>query len=185
MSEGSGAATVAVMTAMRERRLLGLRLNAPEWRTLERAEGFRVFERSFLAFPHRMVVVQPDFANFASKYKQSFAYLPLSAFAPSGSPAPERDFLRRCLAGIRPEFAERGESAEVLYLGGRFVGDRKNGVGIEWLAPFDAVEKSAKVVSKRTCLDSIVPALERGIGPEEGGVYAPYAGDGIFHLLSM
>jgi hypothetical protein len=185
LSEGGGAATVAVMTAMRERRLLWLRWNAPEWRTLERGEGFQVFERSFLAFPHRMVVVQPDFANFASKYKQSFAYLPLSAFAPSRSPAPERDFLRRCLARIRPEFAERGESAEVLYLDGRFVGDRKNGVGIEWLAPFDVVEKSAKVVSKRTCLDSIVPALEHGIGPEEGGVYTPYAGDGMFHLLSM
>jgi len=88
------------MTAMRERRLLGLRLNAPEWRTLERAEGFRVFERSFLAFPHRMVVVRPDFANFASKYKQSFAYLPLSAFAPSGSPAPERDSCADALRGF-------------------------------------------------------------------------------------
>jgi hypothetical protein len=173
------------MTAMRERRLLWLRWNVPEWRTLERGEGFRVFERSFLASSHRMVVVAPDFANFAAKHRQSFVYLPLSAWAPSRSPGPERTFLRRCLERIRPEFAEPGESAEVFHLEGGFVGDRKGGVGIEWLAPFDVIEKSGKVVSRQTCLDWILPALRRGIGPDEGGIYTPYAGEGVFHLLSM
>ena len=184
MSPASEPATVAVMTAMRQRRLLWLRSSAPVWRTVERREGFRLFEQSFLASPHRMVVVAPDFANFSSRYNQSFVYMPLTAFA-SKSAAAEQKFLRGCIDRIRPESAERGENAEVLHLDGKFVAEAKGTVGIDWTAPFDVVAESGKVVSKRTCLDWIQPALRRGIGPEEGGIYTPYGGEGIFHLLSM
>ena len=173
------------MTAMRQRRLLWLRWNAPAWRTVERREGFRLFEQSFLASPYRMVVVAPDFANFSSRYNQSFVYMPLSAFTPAKSAGAQREFLRRCIDRIRPESAERGENAEVLHLDGKFVAEAKGTVGIDWTAPFDVVARSGKVVSKRTCLEWIQPALQRGIGPEEGGVYTPYGGEGIFHLLSM
>ena len=178
-------ATVAVLPAMRQRRLGWLRWNVPEWRTLERDAGFRAFEQSFLASPWPMIVVAPDFAGFDSRCRQTFAYLPLAAFTSARSGAAERQFLRRCIDTIRSGRAEPGEAAEILQIDGSFVADRRGGVGIAWTAPFDVVEASARVVSKRTCLDSIVPALRRGIGADEGGVYTPYAGEGIFHLLSM
>ena len=185
MSRGTDASTLAVMTGMAERRLLWFRRSVPQWSTMDRAAGFRAFERAFLASPYRMVVVGADFTKFEPRYHQGFVYMPLSKFTPDKSTAPEREFLRRCIDRIRPEHAELGEKAEVVYLDGKFVGDLNGGVGIRWTASFDIVEKSAKVVSKQTCLDRIVPALRRGIGPEEGGVYTPYAGDGIFHLLSI
>jgi hypothetical protein len=185
VSRGAAAATLAVVTGMKERRLLGLRWRVPEWRTMDRAAGFRAFSAGFLAFPHRMIVVAPDFSNFESRYHQAFVYVPLSDFTPAKSKAAEREFLRRCIDRIRGERAERGEKAEVLCLDGKFVGDLKAGVGIGWSAPFDVVEHSGKVVSKQTCLDWILPGLRRGIGAEEGGVYTPYAGEGIFHLVSM
>jgi hypothetical protein len=181
---GAEPATVAVMAAMRERRLLGFRRQVPEWRTLPRDDGFRLFEQAFLASPHRMIVVVPDFANFNARFHQTFAYLPLAAFD-RGTGAAERDFLRSCLERIRPEFAEAGEAAEVLQLDGSFIAEAKHGVGIAWTAPFEVIVRSGRVVSKRTSLAAIVPALRRGIGPEEGGVYTPYGGDGIFHLISM
>ena len=185
MSKGADAATLAVMTGMKERRLLGLRWRVPQWSTLDRDAGWRAFAEGFLASPYRMIVVDPDFSNFESRYNQAFVYMPLSEFTPARSNAAEREFLRRCIDRIGPERAERGEKAEVLHLDGSFIGDLKGGVGIRWTASFEVVEKSAKVVSKKTCLERILPALQRGIGAEEGGVYTPYAGEGIFHLLSM
>ena len=185
MSRGDGAATLAVMTAMEERRLLWLRRRVPRWRTMERAAGFRAFADAFLASPYRMVVVGPDFANFEPRFDQTFVYVPLADFVPARSNAGEREFVRGCIERVRPRSAGRGEEAEVLYLDGRFVADLEGGVGIRWTASFDVVGRSAEIVSRRACLDRILPALQRGIGPEEGGVYTPYAGDGIFHLLSM
>lgn len=178
-------ATVAVMTAIRERRFLGLRRQVPDWQTLPRDEGFRLFEERFLASPHRMIVVVPDFAAFDARFRQTFAYLPLAAFDRGGTSAAEREFLHGCIERIAAERAETGEAAEVLQLDGRFVAEAKHGVGIGWTAPFDVVARSARLVSKRTSLAAIVPALRRGIGPEEGGVYTPHGGDGIFHLISM
>jgi hypothetical protein len=173
------------MLGTRERRLLGLRWSSPDWRSLERREGFGRFAESFLASPYRMIVVAPDFANFDPRFNQTFAYLSLSAFTAARSPAAEREFLRRCIDRIGPGNVEPGERAEVLHLEGTWIGERRGGVGIEWLAPFDVIERSGKVVSRRTSLEAVLPALRRGIAPDEGGLYTPHGGDGIFHLLSV
>ena len=178
-------ATVAVMTAMRERRFLGLRRQDPEWQTLPRDVGFDLFAARFLASPQRMIVVVPDFANFDASFHQAFIYLPLTAFEGRGVPPAEREFLRSCIDRIRAS-DEHGEAAvNVVQLDGRCVAERKHGVGIEWTAPFEVILRSARLVSKRSCLEAIVPGLRRGIGPDEGGVYTPHGGDGIFHLISM
>jgi hypothetical protein len=178
-------ATVAVMTAMRERRLLGFRRQAPEWQTLQRDEGFRVFAERFHASPHRMIVVVPDFARFDARFHQSFVYVPLTAFEGRAVSAAEREFLRSCLDRIRPRDGQGGAVADVVQLDGGCVAERKHGVGIEWTAPFEVILRSARLVSKRSCLEAILPALRRGIGADEGGIYTPYGGDGIFHLISM
>ncbi len=185
MRDRSEASTVSVMLGTKERSLLGLRWSTPDWRSLERREGFRRFEESFLASPYRMIVVAPDFANFSPRFNQTFAYLPLAEFTADKSSAAEREFLRECIDRIRPENVEPGERAEVLHLEGRWIGELRGGVGIEWLAPFDVIARSGKVVSRRTSLESILPTLRRGIGADEGGLYTPHGGDGIFHLLSM
>jgi hypothetical protein len=185
IAAGGEPATVAVMTAMRERRFLGLRHRSPEWQTLPRDDGFRLFEERFVASPFRMVVVVPQFANFSARFRQTFLYLPFAVLDRGNARAAERAFLHACVERVRPELAEAGEAAEVLQLDGRFVGEPKHGVGVEWTAPFDAIARSGKVVSKRTSLAAIVPALRDGIGADEGGVYTPYGGDGVFHLLSM
>ena len=177
-------ATVAVMTAMRERRFLGLRRQDPEWQTLPRDVGFDLFAARFLASPQRMIVVVPDFANFDASFHQAFIYLPLTAFEGRGVPPAEREFLSRCIDRIGA--SDDGEAAaNVVQLDGGCVAERKHGVGIEWTAPFEVILRSARLVSKPSCLEAIVPALRRGIGPDEGGVYTPYGGDGIFHLISM
>ena len=181
---GGEPATVADMTAMRERRFLGLRRQDPEWQTLPRDVGFDLFAARFLASPQRMIVVVPDFANFDASFHQAFIYLPLTAFEGRGVPPAEREFLSRCIDRIGA--SDDGEAAaNVVQLDGGCVAERKHGVGIEWTAPFEVILRSARLVSKPSCLEAIVPALRRGIGPDEGGVYTPYGGDGIFHLISM
>jgi hypothetical protein len=182
---GGEPATVAVMAAMREKRLLGFRRQVPAWQTLPRDEGFRMFERAFLASPHRMIVVVPDFTRFSAKFRQAFVYLPLAAFDGGGTSVAEREFLRDCIERIRPRDVHGGEAADVVQLDGGCIAERKHGVGIEWTAPFEVILRSARLVSKRSCLEAIVPALRRGIGADEGGIYTPYGGDGIFLLISM
>jgi hypothetical protein len=179
-------ATVAVMTGLRERKwFLGFGSQVQVWKTLPRDEGFRLFAERFLASPYPMVVVGPDFSNFDAQFNQGYIYLPFADLPQGKSDAKEREFLHRCIDRIRPEHAEQGEKAEVLHVEGRFVGDLKGGVGIRWTASFDIVARSAKVLSKQTCLQRIVPGLRSGIGDEEGGLYTPYGGEGIFHLLSI
>ena len=112
-------------------------------------------------------------------------YVPLTAFEGRAVSAAEREFLRSCLDRIRPRDGQGGAVADVVQLDGGCVAERKHGVGIEWTAPFEVILRSARLVSKRSCLEAILPALRRGIGADEGGIYTPYGGDGIFHLISM
>jgi hypothetical protein len=177
--------TIGLMTGLAARRFLFFRWEAEVWQTFERKQGLAEFARRFVAFPHRMVVVAPDFAQFDSRHDQGFVYTP--TFAASGSKRrrgnwsqEETAFFRRCLDRIGAARAG-AEPAEVAYVPGNFLVDD----GGRRSAPVAAIEHRVEVMSKQRCVERIVPALHAGIGAEEGGIYAPYTGEGVFVLSSI
>jgi hypothetical protein len=186
MQPVSTPATIAVMTGVVVKRWLFFRWRTERWRSFERGAGLAEFRTRFVAFAARMVVVAPEFANFDARFDQTFAFVPLG----EGEGGRRRRttwsddelaFFRRCLAKLGSHRASSDDSANVALVPGRFLVED----GRRWTAPFDVIERDVELLSRRACVDRILPALAAGIGPEEGGLYAPYGGDGAYMLASM
>jgi hypothetical protein len=186
MERVSPPATIAVMMGIVAKRWVFFRWQKERWQSFERRQGLAEFRRRFVAFRARMVVVAPEFANFEARFDQTFVYIPLA----DGPGAKRRRstwsddelaFFRRCLSKIDAQRASSGETESVACIPGSFLVED----GRRWTAPFAVIEREVEILSRRACVDRILPALAAGIGPEEGGVYAPYGGDGVYMLASM
>ncbi len=174
-------ATISIMTKMVPKRWLFLSWQSEQWETLPRSQGLARFEQSFVCFPHPMVVVAPDFSKFDARFNQTFAYHPLCAQAPRQKSARSREetaFFEKCLARIGDA---GGPDAQVALIDGNCLADD----GSRWTAPFSEVERRVEILSKQACCERILPALASGVGPDEGGLYAPFQGAGVYCLSSM
>jgi hypothetical protein len=67
------------------------------------------------------------------------------------------------------------------WIDGSFLADD----GRRWTDSFAVVERKLEILSREASVDRILPALAAGIGADEGGIYTPYGGDGVFMLASM
>jgi hypothetical protein len=186
MTAASPPATIAVMTAIVARRWLFFRWTSERWQSFERKDGLAEFRRRFVAFPAKMVVVAPEFSSFDARFRQTFAYVPLAMVTGTRRRRTpwsddELAFFGRCLSRIDAHRGTPGGGAGVAWIDGNFLADD----GRRWTAPFEVVEHKLEILSREACADRILPALAAGIGAEEGGVYAPYGGDGVFMLASM
>lgn len=173
-------ATVSVMTGMTSKRLMLWHWQAEQWENFPRDRGLAEFAKRFQAFAHPMVVVTPDFSNFDQRFHQTFAYLPLRppAKARTGYSNEEMALFLRCLDRLE---AARATGAQVAMIDGTLLVDD----GRRWSVPLGEVERRVELVSRRACCERILPALSAGIGADEGGLYAPYGGAGVYCLSSM
>jgi hypothetical protein len=181
MKYAAPPATIALMTGLEAKRFLFFRWMAERWQSFERRQGLAQFRRRFTASPYRMVVVLPDFARFDAKFDQTFVYVPIAGAGKrktTWSPE-ELAFFQRCLDRTSP----RGASGTpgVATIGSRYLGADGDG----WTASFAEIEKGVAVMSKEACVERLLPTLAGGIGPEQGGLYAPYGGDGVYLLSSL
>ena len=103
---------IAVMTGKIEKKFLFWRWKKDCWETFEEARALEVFKEKFLSFPHKMVVVEPDFSKFDTKYNQTFLFVTKNMMDEK-----ERELLKRCIEKIRPENTRIVEKAEVAYIG--------------------------------------------------------------------
>jgi hypothetical protein len=174
------------MTGVVARRWLFLRWTSEHWQSFERSQGLAEFRKRFVAFAAKMVVVAPDFSNFDARFRQTFAYVPLATVTGARRHRTswsddELAFFRRCLSRIEAHRGSADGRADVAWIDGGFLADD----GRRWTESFAVVERKLEIISRETCVDRILPALAAGIGADEGGVYAPYGGDGVFMLASM
>ena len=147
---------------------------------LPRERGLGEFAKRFQSFAHPLVVVTPHFSNFDRRFNQTFAYLPLRPPAKSrtGYSDEEMALFLRCLDRLA---AARTTGAEVALIDGSHLVDD----GRRWSVPLVEVEHRVELVSRRACCERILPALAEGIGADEGGLYAPYGGAGVYCLSSV
>jgi hypothetical protein len=174
------------MTGVVARRWFFFRWTSERWQSFERSQGLAEFRKRFVAFPAKMVVVAPEFSNFDARFRQTFAYVPLATVTGARRHRTpwsddELAFFGRCLSRIDVHRGSAGGGADVAWIDGSFLADD----GRRWTAPFEVVERKVEILSREASVDRILPALAAGIGAEEGGVYAPYGGDGVFMLASM
>ena len=175
--------TVAVMTGIETKRLLFLRWRSERWQSFERRAGLAEFSQRFVDFDQPMVVVIPDFSRFEAKFDQTFVYVPVDGedLPKTAWPSEDLAFFRRCLDRVGRASATNDGPAQVACIAARYLAQGGRG----WTASFTEIEHGLEFVSRRVGADRIVPILARGVGPDQGGLYAPYGGAGVFMLSSM
>ena len=187
MTTAGSPATIAVMTGIEMKRLLFFRWRSERWQSFERRRGLAEFERRFVSFEHRVLVIGPDFSAFDARFEQTFVFVPI-AWLTGPSPrrsawsAAELAMFQRCLGRLVPGHGGPGEAADVAWIDGKLFGG--DGAA-RWREPLAVVEHRLEILSRATAAARLMPVLSAGIGPDEGGVYAPYEGDGIFSLSSV
>lgn len=172
---------IAIMMGMVQRKFLFFRWEDERWETFDESQALAVFKKKFLSFPHKMVVVEPDFSRFNPKFNQAYLFITRK----HGMEEYERELFQRCLDKIKPENAAEGEAAEVAFVKGDSIKEPKMGIGIVWAKPIEDIVAQAEIISKKTGLKRIEAPLKEYIGREEGGIYAPYEEEGLFHLMSL
>ncbi|HZV92496.1 MAG TPA: hypothetical protein VFF72_04720 [Caldimonas sp.] len=175
--------TVAVMTGIETKKVLFIRQRSERWQSFERRAGLAEFTRRFVGFARPMVVVVPDFSRFEAKFQQTFVYVPLEGEDPPKTSwsSDELAFFRRCLDRVGRASATIDGPPQVACIAARYLAPG----GGSWTASFAEIEHGLEFVSRQACADRIVPILAGGIGPDEGGLYAPYDGAGVFMLSSV